>query len=207
MKSRAPLFICLAAALLLCPCAAKAAEERPLHIDVYAPFQPGSAVGLLMGPGGTRQVDAEVEEIAAGVYRVSFTVDMEKIEFGTTATALAVSKNGETAMGDVRSLSMAESGARPQACVEDVSVRGDSLSIYEKLIKLREERRNLIKQGVDKEFSNEVRDKLSTLERGFGLDTEPPLSSDLPPLLLLNRLGRLQEALREYVASRQKKPQ
>lgn len=204
MSTVRSLVVCAGAALLTLFSAPAVAQENLLHIDVNAVFEPRAAAGLLLGPGGSREVAAEFEELPAGGYRVRFPVNPEKIEFGTAVTALVVGEDGRTAFGDVRSLALAQSRRELPECAQESAVRNNGLSIYQKLIRLREERRNLFKEGVEKEFTNELRDKLSTLERGFGLSTEPPLSADLEPLVLVDRLGRLKEALREYVASRGK---
>ena len=44
--------------------------------------------------------------------------------------------------------------------------------------------------------------KLSKFEEAFGLTRTDPLSPDLPPAELIDRLSRIQHALRKYQAQR-----
>ena len=195
------LFSSLAALLLLAAAPARA-EERAVIVPVVADFEPQGAVGLLFSPSGTRQVEASVNPSPNGPHQVEFRIDTEKLEPGTAAAgAFVVGADGKRAFSNIVSLSVPAAAPLP-ACEVGGAIRSDNISIYEKLMKLRGERRRLSQQSVGKLLTQELSEKLSTLERGFGLETQPALAPDINPLALVDRLSRLREALREYVAGR-----
>lgn len=200
-------------ALLVCiPLNSYAAEQQTAFVTVEAGFEPVSSVGLLISPDNPAQqiLGNQVEQTYAGVFTVSFPYDPEQTVYGTLATAMLLSAEGEFAFGNLTMLPPAGQQISNEPVPACPPPEGDarfhnSMSILSRLIKNRTERRNNRMEYLERVLDQDLLDKLVKLEKMFGLDGSGQLSTDMNPVELVDRLTRIHSALKTWAIHKQKR--
>ena len=205
----------LAVMALVLPAAsiASPSDSRKISIDVQTQVEPATAVGLIISNGKTVQkLNPQIEKASPGSIVVSFEVKESEIYSDSAASALVVSNRGEVVFGNVKLLEdprFDEALSNVPYCkAEQVSSTALSgqLPLLEELYRIRLKRRDQTKAQVGAILDSDTLAKLRKLERGFGLAREKELSIDLPALELVDRLARLQTALRSWEKRKESKP-
>jgi hypothetical protein len=181
------------------------AASRAVQIDVQSQIEPSTAVGLVISADKTTQIlDTTISKSAPGVITVTIPVPESAIGPDTTVSAVVLSAKGEVVFGNVKPVLGAELDLSltsiPLCPPEQVSIAALSsqVSLLEELHRIRQKRRDQAKAQAAQLLSEDLLERLQKLERGFGLARETPLSADLPPLELVDRLSRLNDALRSW---------
>jgi len=181
------------------------AQDRLIRVEVSAQFDPKSAIGIVIQDGSSLQrAPQEIEKIADGKYAVSFSVPSGNITSDSLATAMVVSDAGQIAFGSVvPAIPAVPVLKRLELCpAEKIDLRKmrAQLGEIQPLVQLRSEQRDLFKRMVSDKLQGAFLTQLQDLERGFGLENGVPLSADLPPYTLVERLGALKNAIENVSA-------
>ena len=184
---------------------ALAQESKRVEINVETTLEPTRAVGLVLSPTGTKQkLNTKIEKSRVGAYIVSFDVREQEIVAGTMASAILEGDSGEHAYGNIRPLFQGitgKSGLTLPECITRTSANpallGDLSSLLT-LVDVRETRREVLLKKIRMVLKGDLLSSLARLELGFGIGDGTPLSAELPPVILLDRLTRIQAALAAY---------
>ena len=185
------------------PLRASAAEQL-MEVQVNTPIEPTSATGLLISSTRVIQkANATLQRTTHGLV-VRFPIEPSELDGDTMASAVVLAEDGQTAFGDMRPATIPAARSSylsspdcPAEQVRDVSTQSD-LALFESLAEIRSQRRAVQVQKVSLMLGGEFLDRLRALERGFGLTYPRPLSAELPPVELIDRLRRLQVAIQSY---------
>lgn len=190
------------------PARSNAQAERQMEVQINTPIEPVTATGLLLSSSRVIQkTGATVERSAHGLL-VRFPIDPSELDGDTMASAVVLAEDGQTAFGDMRPATIPTARASflsspecPYEQVADVSTRSD-LALFESLADIRSQRRAVQVQKVSVLLGGDFLERLRTLERGFGFSYPRPLSAELPPVELVDRLNRLKIAIQSYKRNR-----
>lgn len=187
--------------------AVQAEEPAVVTVDVEADFEAAQAIGILLSEKGLQQkLPAILTRISPVKYRVSFNYSPEQITPSTVATALLILENGKVVMTEPQLFSIVDDNiVKPAAIIPpcppnlemEARLHGQEGN-YQALINIRQERRDVVRSKIGLHLTQERLDELSSLERGFGLARQHPLSPELDPLELLDRLTQLHIAIKNY---------
>lgn len=206
--STCALVLCL---LLLASMAGAQGHSAAAEVEVESPFTPIRAVGFIIGHGTSRQVAAEsFREGRAGTWIVRVPLPNEALDPNGFVTAVVMDDEARMAFGTVKPLAAPDtldSWADLVTCQDEPSsLRNASLAgklaLLESLVTLRAKRRENVQAQTRQALDEAFVERLAKLERGFGLTDVTPLSADLPPALLAQRLARIANTLRNFDASK-----
>lgn len=210
----APLFWILLCIPVFCGVCQAAAEEQSVRVTVNADFQPDSSLGLVISEDSALQkTKPRVEKHSSGLYVVTFSVARKEIKPGSLATAMLISNMGQVALGDLVSLQPNQPDpavlALPECSLPPVSIEAvrSQFATLDSLVNLRLRQRDLLRNSIGTELSSETLSKLQQLERGFGLELARPLSAELKPHELFERLARLKTAIANHRANAERRKQ
>jgi len=181
------------------------ASADSISIEVDAPFEPVSAVGLIVTETATIQrTEATFSRGKDDRIVVSFPFRDSEAKNGATATALIIAEDGTMAFGEMKPFESPEQrmvpSELPDCPAEKIKTVGleSQLGLLQKLLDVRTARRASMQDQIKEILTPEFRSKLAKLEKGFGLSRSSPLSLDLPPLELSDRLNRIIAALNDF---------
>lgn len=184
--------------------AATAASDSTIEILVDASFTPSAAMGVLLhGAESVQRRDVTYTQTTHGIV-VQIPFQQEQIAPGTTATAIVMSAEGETAFGQVRPVYASQDGKLPLSlptCIlksDDKLDPSSQIALFESLVTLRSQLTENLRKQVEKELSSEVVSRISRLEDLFGLHRAVPVGMDRTPAEIADRLSRLAETVRNY---------
>jgi hypothetical protein len=175
---------------------------RFIEVVVQSPFEAERAVGVLFSERGTQQRPVEKPRRIDESFVVVRVPYEDQLPRDTMVTAVLYGPEGRTAIGNVRPVfgrDPRESFLSIPDCVPAPLPNAPlqtQLSMIESLVQLRSQRRGLAQVKVAQQLSDSMVQQLQKLERGFGLRYESPLSADLPPVELIDRLHRVLTAIR-----------
>lgn len=184
---------------------AVAAAAESISVEVEAPFEPISAVGLIITETTTIQrTEATFSRGKDHRIVVSFPFRESETKNGAAATALVIGEDGTMVFGEMKPIESPEqrmvASDLPDCSPEKINSAGleSQLGLLQKLLDVRTARRATIQQQVQGILTPEFRTKLAKLETGFGLTRSSALSPELAPLELNDRLNRIIAALNDY---------
>ncbi len=185
--------------------------DSMVQIVVAASFEPKEAVGLLLSSHGVAEKPAlKLDKIRDGLFLVSFGYLKGEVRKDTFASAMVLSVLGETAFGDIRSLSgitKTDSFHSLPQCPPDKSLQSVDparFGAYERLMSMRLERREIYRKEITEIMRGSFLENIRKLEKGFGLSRGRQLSAELTPVELIDRLSRLVPAIHD-LTEREKK--
>lgn len=188
---------------------AQNAGRAPLliKVKVEAKPEPLKAVGLVFSATDSQQVlDTKIEKVGDTLYNISFSVDPASLSDDSVATAMAFNTAGDIIFANVTPalLSNAQS---PLASIPDCPVEDPTFAAQlnqqgplQQLVDIRTERTELVRIKISRILTPELLQSLSKFEEAFGLSRTEALSSTLPAAELVDRLSRLELALKKYKA-------
>lgn len=201
-------FIILVACCSLLPLQLLAAEQK-LTLKIESDQDPTSSVGLLISSDGTTQkLETEVKRLDNRFVTVSFNCDDDEVRNDSVATAMIVTADGEILFSDLQPVLLSDNTsalAELPDCPDKINLPPaieDQYANLQKLVEIRGQRRAISQTRITRIMQDAFLEKLRKLERGFGLDQKKELAPDMNPLELLDRLSRLQTALRNYQANK-----
>ena len=181
------------------------AESNTIMIAVEAPFEPTSAVGLIINETATIQkTDATFSRGKHNEIIVAFPFREAEAKGGAMATAMVIAEDGMMAFGEMKPIESAEqrmvASELPDCPPEKMKTVGleSQMGLLQKLLDVRAARRANVQTQIKDLLTPEFRSQLEKLEKGFGYVNARPLSENLPPLELNERLSRITAALLDY---------
>ncbi len=208
---RTSLLAIVTLALLSLALSAQPASAAPnsgkvaIKVKVESKPEPSKAVGLVMSAGETLQIeDTKIEKVGDKLYDISFSVDSSALSEDSVATAMAFNSNGDVVFANVTP-ALLSSTASIIASIPDCPPEDPSLAIQfnhfgplQQLVDVRVARAELLRSNIAKELTPDRVQRLTQLEAALGLARPEPLSASLPPSELVDRLSRLDHALKKY---------
>ena len=195
--------------LVLLLCSPVSAQENVIQVNVSGSFRPVGSQGLLMTKDKVISKPViNVELLANENMLVSIPYHPQEIADGAFATAILFGPQGEIVFGDVKMVTDAATAgsfyALPDCDMNPAVPTGlnQQMGLLESLVEIRAARREAHQLRLKKTLSGSFVDKLSRLERGFGLNYNKKLSADLEAYELVDRLSRLNNAIRSYQAKK-----
>jgi len=199
--------IAAAAVALLCQPASAAPQTGKVlvRVKVESKPEPTKAVGLVLSAGETLQVeDTKIERVGDKLFDISFSVDASALSEDSVATAMAFNSNGDVVFANVTP-ALLSSTAAIIASIPDCQPEDPSLAIQfnhfgplQQLVDVRIARVELLRSSISNELTPELLQRLTQLEAALGLSRPEPLSALLTPSELVDRLTRLDLALKKY---------
>jgi hypothetical protein len=206
---RAPLCIAALTGALLFVGTATAQSKKMANIAVYTNSEPASSIGFVISQRGTAQKLKTIVEPtgAEGLFQAAFPYTKDDYAGDAVSTALVINSDGSVAYGDMVSLREGAPGSVlldipacsdiDHARVNEIMSTGQH-SLIQSLVRIREERRELLKSQVASKLQGPFLIRLRKLEAGFGLNHNSSISPEMSAMELNDRLTRLIHAIKTY---------
>ncbi len=176
-----------------------------VKVKVEAKPEPSKAIGIVLSAGETLQInDTTIEKVGDKLYDISFKVDASALSEDSVATAMAFNSNGDVVFANVTPALLSSTAALvasiPNCPPEDPSlaIQFNHFGPLQQLVDVRIARSELLRSNITALLTPELTQRLTQLETALGLSRQEPLSSSLPPAELVDRLTRLDHALKKY---------
>jgi len=199
-----------AAALMAIPCAEAQAGSGPVTVKVKVEMKPDAskAVGLIISTTETQQIpETTIEKVGDKLFDITFKVDRSSLSADSVATAMAFNAAGEIAFANVTpvlDIDATSIASIPDCPAEDPSfaIQFNQYGPLQQLVDVRTERAELARFKISKLLTPDFAHRLTELENALGLKRPDPLSASLPAGELVDRLSRLDHALKKYKSFR-----
>jgi hypothetical protein len=177
----------------------------PVKVRLEAKPEPSKAVGVVFSSGSSRQfTDTTISKIGDKLYEITFSVPRSALTDDAVATAFGFDAAGSVSFANVIPASASESqnflASIPECPSEDSSHVSalTSPGTLQQLVDVRIERMNIVRFKIARLMDQDFLAKLQKFEEAFGLKYATPLSPELPPAELIDRLSRISHAVRKY---------
>lgn len=167
------------------------------------------ATGIVFSSRTSFEVsETTITKVGDKLYEVRFSVPRSKLQPDSVASAIGIDENGGNVYASVTPALTAEAQdllmSVPECPGEDSShaVTTTTPGTLKQLVDVRAERMEIVRLKIRRAMDGNAHAKLIKFEEAFGLTRTDPLSPDLPPAELIDRLSRIQHALRKYQAQR-----
>ena len=178
---------------------------KVLSFTVETALEPISGVGIVMKPSGVIQKPTvEFTKIDKGLWRATFVVLSSEIDDHSFASVMLMSSEGDIATSAVQAVSRLIAPEIPKCPPQQaISLAAETqVGVLQSLVSIRSARRDNAQARIVALMQGDYLEKLRNLEKGFGLSRGRELSSDLPPLELIDRLSRILNSVHNYKASK-----
>jgi hypothetical protein len=180
-------------------------SNTTVRVRLEAKPEPVRAVGIVFSATSSMQFsETTINKIGDKLYEISFAVPRSVVKEESVATALGFDQTGLTSFANV--IPVLSSDGRdllasiPECPGEDGSrvATVASPGTLQQLIDVRNERMNIVRFKLARLMDSDFLLKLQKFEEAFGFKHASPLSPELPPAELIDRLSRIQHAVRKY---------
>lgn len=179
--------------------------EIQVTVQLAAKPKPIEATGMLFSTSSSAQFPkASIKMIGDKLYSISFSVPESAVGSDTLASAFAIDENGKTSFGSVIPVMTPTEGMRlgaiPSCKDENIDKVATitNLGTLRQLIDVRTQRMEIIRTKMRQSLDNVLLEKMRKYEEAFGLPHIEPLSVELPPMELFERLSRIKNAVDKY---------
>jgi hypothetical protein len=198
---------------LVQPLYAERGRSISASIDVAFSGKLATAIGLVLDEKGVyKRIPTKVEKKNDEVTTVTFSYADLDLSPGAVVSALLMAEDGTLAYGDVAPIADQQSvnslTSLPKCPIDSELKEWQKeqyLSSLEKIVTFRIGRRQNTQALVARELDEAFLKRLTNLENGLGLARDKPLSADLAPYELVDRLSRLLEAVNTLKLRRQER--
>jgi hypothetical protein len=181
----------------------------PVSVWVEAKPEPVRAKGLVFSSTDSREVaDATVKKIGDKLYEVSFSISRGALQDDSVATAVVYDADGKASYANVTPALLSETrnilGSIKECPAEDTTSVAllNSPGTLQQLVDVRTERMQLIRLRISKLLDKNFLAKLKKFEQVLGLSRADELSADLPASELIDRLSRIDHAIKKFQNSK-----
>ena len=181
------------------------AREIEVTVQLSAKPKPIEATGMILSTSSSKQFPkARIEMIGDKLYAISFKIPENAVKSDTLASAYAIDENGKTSFSSVVPVMTAQEGLSlgniPSCKDENIDKVATitNLGTLRQLIDVRNQRIEIIRTKMRQSLNNILLEKMRKYEEAFGLPHAEPLSVELPPMELFERLSRIQNAVAKY---------
>jgi hypothetical protein len=165
-----------------------------------------SATGIVFSSRSSFEVqETSITKIGDKLYEITFSVPRSKVQPDSVASARATNEEGVSVFAGVTPAIMSEAkdllASIPECPGEDSSraaLTTTTPGTLKQLVDVRAERMEIVRLKIKRAMDGNALAKLTKFEEAFGLTRSQELSADLPPAELIDRLSRIQHALRKY---------
>ncbi len=171
-----------------------------------------SATGIIITSDGTqKRAPTSFEQVGASTVAVRFAYSAQDIQNGALASAIATNANGETAFATVTELRAQETKpaslhlSQCSTTATNSSANTQQIVLFERLVELRKKRREVKIQELQGLLTEDIAAKLSKLESHFGYEYQTPLSGNMNPVVLSQRLDQLVHSIKTFNLHRKSK--
>lgn len=198
--------IALAVVAVLTSSLAAQAETVTVSVDLPVAGEPRAVTGIALGPSLEMISAVSLKRFAADSLTVTFNVPSQ----ASAALAMAEMADGTTIFGDTRLIETARvvpSLASIPECSVNGVIKADASQrgLMQSLVEIRAARRDVLKNRLKALLNTATLDKARKLEELFGLARTAPLSTDLSPTEIIDRVTRLSAAIKSYRSNRASK--
>lgn len=200
-----PYLIVYGIALLNNSAALASNREIEVIVQLAAKPKPIEATGIIFSTTNSAQYpDASIKMIGDKLYAISFKIPESAVGGNTLASAFATDENGKISFGSVIPVMTVREGMQlgsiPSCEDENIDKVATitNLGTLRQLIDVRTQRMEIIRTKMRQSLDKVLLEKMRKYEEAFGLPHTEPLSVELPPMELLERLSRIKNALEKY---------
>jgi hypothetical protein len=193
----------------LCHAIDQKGNTIPVSVWVEAKPEPVRAKGLVFSSTKAQEVtDATLKKIGDKLYEVSFSVSRGELQDDSVATAVVYDADGRSSYANVTPALLSETrnvlSAIKDCPAEDTSSVAllNSPGTLQQLVDVRTERMQLIRLKIAKVLDKNFLAKLKKFEQVLGLERVDQLSADLPAAELIDRLSRIDHAIKKFQSSK-----
>lgn len=169
--------------------------------------EPKKAIGMILSTNGSQQYPgATVSKVSDKLYDIAFTVDKSSLTEDSVATAIGFTEAGAIVFANVTPPVLSENqealASIPECSPEDTTTVAalNHIGPLQQLVDVRTERASFARMRLDRALTPEMQARLKKAEQVFGLTSPDEISSTLPALELVDRLSRINFALKNYRA-------
>jgi hypothetical protein len=169
--------------------------------------EPKKAIGMVLSTKGSQQYPgATVSKVSDKLYDIAFTVDKSSLTEDSVATAIGFTEAGAIVFANVTPPVLADNqealAGIPECSPEDTTTVAalNHIGPLQQLVDVRTERASFARMRLDRALTPEMKARLKKAEQVFGLTSPEEISSALPALELVDRLSRINFALKNYRA-------
>lgn len=181
----------------------------PVSVWVEAKPEPVRAKGLVFSSTQSQEVaDATLKKIGDKLYEVSFSISRGQLQEDSVATAVVYDADGKASYANVTPALLSETrnvlSAIKDCPAEDTSSVAllNSPGTLQQLVDVRTERMQLIRLRIARVLDKNFLAKLKKFEQVLGLERVDQLSADLPAAELIDRLSRIDHAIKKFQSSK-----
>jgi hypothetical protein len=169
--------------------------------------EPKKAIGMVLSANGSQQYPgATVSKASDKLYDIAFAVEKSALSEDSVATAIAFTEAGAIVFANVTPPVLAENQEAlaniPECSPEDTTAVAalNQIGPLQQLVDVRTERVSFARMRLDKALTPDMKARLQKAEQVFGLTSTDELSSTVPAAELVDRLSRINFALKNYRA-------
>jgi len=185
--------------------ASPADSKVTIKVRVEAKPPPTRAVGMIISTTGASQIaETSLQKVGDKLYDIVFEVERSSLSADSVATAMAISEGGDITFANVTPTLLSDSRDAvaniPECASEDTTQIAtiNQLAPLKSLVDIRRDRADLAQRKVLRALGDETLSKLKRFEEAFGLGGIDELSINLPPHELVDRLARINYAVKQY---------
>lgn len=178
-----------------------------IRTRVESKDEPQKAIGMVLSADGSQQYPgATVSKVSDKLYDIAFAVEKSTLTEDSVATAIAFTEPGSIVFANVTPPVLSDSqetlASIPQCPPEDTSnvAALNQIGPLQQLVDVRTERATFARLRLERALTPELKARLKKAEQVFGLASTEEISSTLPALELVDRLSRINFALKNYRA-------
>ncbi len=181
----------------------------PVSVWVEAKPEPVRAKGLIFSTTKSQEVsDATIKKIGDKLYEVSFSVSRSSLQDDSVATAVAYDAEGKASYANVTPALLSETRGILSSIKECPPEDTSSVALLsnpgtlQQLVDVRAERAQLVRLRIARILDRNFLAKLKKFEQVLGLSRVEDLNADLPAPELIDRLSRIDHAIKKFQSSK-----
>lgn len=181
----------------------------PVSVWVEAKPEPVRAKGIVFSTAKSQEIaEATIKKIGDKLYEVSFMVNRAALQDDSVATAVVYDADGKASYANVTPALLSETrnilSSLKECPPEDAGSVAllNSPGTLQQLVDVRAERAQLVRLRIARVLDKGFLAKLKKFEQVLGLSRVEELSADLPAPELIDRLSRIDHAIKKFQGSK-----